>query len=251
MTEMSGQTVIVTGGGQGQGAEEVRRFVAEGAHVVVADVVTESGEQLAAELGDRARFARLDVTQEKDWGALLASLDGWPPVRVLVNNAGVHWSRPITEEPAAELERMLRVNAVGPQVGIRYVTEPMRRAGGGSIINICSVLALVGATGSSSYSTSKWALRGLTKSAAMELGKYGIRVNAVHPGYIETPMLAEAAGPARTADYYDYLPLGRPAQPSEVADLVFFLASSASAYLTGADFAIDGGMTAVAGPRYW
>ena len=172
-------------------------------------------------------------------------------MRTLVNNAGVHWFRSLENEPAAELERMLRVNVVGPQIGMRHVMEPMARAGGGSIVNVCSVLAMLGSGNSSSYVASKWALRGMTKAASLELGKKGIRVNAVLPGYIETPMLASAAGGERPDDYYDYLPLRRQGSSAEVAELVLFLASERSSYLTGADFVVDGGMTAVSGPRYW
>lgn len=249
--ELADHTAIVTGGAQGQGEAEVRHFVAAGAHVVVADINEDRGAALADELGEQVRFVRLDATSENDWNALVGSLDDWPPLRTLVNNAGVHWFRPLEDEPAADLVRMLEVNVVGPQIGMRHVMEPMTRAGGGSIINVCSVLAMLGSRNSSSYVASKWALRGLTKAASLELGERGIRVNAVLPGYIETPMLASAAGGERPADYYEYLPLRRQGTSSEVADLVLFLASDRSSYLTGADFTVDGGMTAVSGPRYW
>ena len=248
--EMTGQTVIVTGGARGQGEEEVRLFLAAGANVVIADIEADRGVKVADELGERVRFVPLDVTKESDWKKLVGGLDDWPPVRTLVNNAGVHWTRPLEEESAADLERMLRVNLIGPQIGMRHVVEPMTRAGGGSIINVCSVLAMLGLRSSSSYVASKWGLRGMTKAAAMELGQHRIRVNAVLPGYIKTPMLASAGG-ERPSDYYDYLPLRRQGSPTEVAEVVLFLASQRSAYLTGADFVVDGGMTAVSGPRYW
>jgi 3alpha(or 20beta)-hydroxysteroid dehydrogenase len=250
-TEFTDHTVIVTGAAQGQGEAEAQHFAAAGAHVVVADIDDDIGAKVAAELGDQGRFVHLDVTDEDDWKALIGSLDDWPPVRTLVNNAGVHWFRALEDEPAAELERMLRVNVVGPQIGMRHVTEPMARAGGGSIVNVCSVLAMLASGKASSYVASKWALRGMTKAAALELGRHGIRVNAVLPGYIETPMLASAAGGERPDDYYDYLPLRRQGSPAEVAELVLFLASERSSYLTGGDFVVDGGMTAVSGPRYW
>jgi 3alpha(or 20beta)-hydroxysteroid dehydrogenase len=230
------------------GEAEVRRFVEAGAHVVIADVLEDDGTALAGELGERARFVRLDVTREDDWAAMVAALDDWPPVRVLVNNAGVHWNADVVDETGAGLARMLEVNVVGPLLGMKAVEAPMAAAGGGSIINVCSVLALVGGPGSSSYAASKWALRGLTKSAAVELGPRGIRVNALHPGYIATPMLA-SVDVGRVEGFYDFLPLGRPGRTSEVAEVVLFLASDTSGYLTGGDFAVDGGMTAGGGPR--
>jgi 3alpha(or 20beta)-hydroxysteroid dehydrogenase len=247
--DFEGSTVIVTGAGRGQGATEAERFVAAGAHVVVSDIDEAAGAVLADELGARARFVRHDVSSEGDWKSLLGSVGDWPPVKVLVNNAGVHWFGALEDESAEALTRMLQVNLVGAQIGIRHVIGPMREAGGGSIVNVCSVLAGLGSRSSSSYVASKWGLRGLTKAAAMELGQWGIRVNAVHPGYIETPMLAAAAGRERPADYYDYLPLRRPGTTDEVADLVLYLASDRSSYLTGADFTVDGGMTAGSGPR--
>jgi len=247
--EWAQTTVVVTGAARGQGAAEAARFIDAGATVVLADTDVDAAAEAAAALGERAHAHRLDVSREEDWRELVGELSGLPPLRVLVNNAGIHWFRPLLEEPGELLEQMLRVNVVGAQLGIRHLAAPMRDAGGGSIVNICSVLAERGARNSSSYVTSKWALRGLTKAAAMELGPWGIRVNAVHPGYIETPMLAAAAGPSRPASYYDYLPLGRAGTCEEVAELVLFLASPRSSYLTGADFAVDGGMLAGSGPK--
>jgi len=230
------------------GEAEVRRFVDAGATVVIADVLEDEGKALAAELGDSARFVRLDVTRDDDWAALVDEVTDWPPIRVLVNNAGIHWNADVVDETGAGLARMLEVNVVGALLGTQAVVAPMSAAGGGSIVNVCSVLGFLGGRGSSSYAASKWALRGWTKSAAIELGPRGIRVNALHPGYIATPMLA-SVDLGRDADYYDFLPLGRPGRPEEVAELALFLASDASSYLTGGDFTVDGGLTAGGGPR--
>ncbi|WP_326791611.1 SDR family oxidoreductase [Streptomyces sp. NBC_00841] len=250
MRRLDGRTAVITGGAQGQGEVEVRRFVEAGAHVLIADVLQDKGRELAQELGERARFVRLDVGSEEDWASAIECLDpGWPPLQVLVNNAGVHWQRGIESETPGDFARMLQVNLVGALLGTQAVTEPMRAAGGGSIVNVCSVLALVGGRGASAYSASKWGLRGLSKSAALELGRYGIRVNAIHPGYIDSPMLHAVAGPGRSDNYYDFLALRRIGTPVEVADLAVFLASDDSTYLTGGDFAVDGGMTAGGGPR--
>jgi 3alpha(or 20beta)-hydroxysteroid dehydrogenase len=248
MSELAGTTAIITGAAQGQGAAEARRFVAAGARVVIGDVRADLGTALADELGAAARFVELDVTSGDNWELALQALDDWPPVTVLVNNAGIHWNRPVESETAEGMARMLEVNVIGAMLGVRAVVPAMREAGGGSIVNICSVLGMIGGRGSSSYSASKWALRGFTKSAAMELGRYGIRVNAVHPGYIETPMLANVSA-GRPQEYFDYLPMERTGSVGDVAELVFFLASSASQYLTGGDFVVDGGMLAGAGPR--
>jgi 3alpha(or 20beta)-hydroxysteroid dehydrogenase len=242
-------TVVVTGAARGQGAAEAALFAAAGANVILGDVDADAAARTAAGISGRARGIRLDVTRNEDWLSLVAELEHEPPVRVLVNNAGVHWFRPLLEESAEDLERMLRVNLVGPQLGIRHLATPMRHAGGGSIINIASVVADRGAWNASSYVASKWALRGLTKAAALELGPWGIRVNAVLPGYVDTPMLAEIAGGSRPPDFYDFLPLGRPASTDEVAEAVFFLASRRSSYLTGTDLTVDGGLLALPGLR--
>jgi len=248
MSDLSGRTAIVTGAARGQGAAEARRFVQASGHVVVADILEPDGQALARDLGQRARFVRLDITREEHWTAALAAVSDWPPVRVLVNNAGIHWNRDLVDETGPDMARMLEVNVIGAMLGMKAVTAPMTEAGGGSIINVCSVLGTVGGRGSSAYTASKWALRGLTKSAAIELGPRGIRVNAIHPGYIDTAMLSEV-GAGRTDDYYGFLPLGRPARPGEVADLALYLACDDSSYVTGADFTVDGGMTAAGGPR--
>jgi len=245
---LDGRTVIVTGAARGQGSAEARRLVAAGATVIVADILVEDGKALADELGDTARFVELDITSEANWQRALEATAGWPPVTGLINNAGIHWANPVESETAEGMARMLQVNLVGAMLGVQAVLPAMRAAGRGSVVNVCSVLALVGGRDASAYSASKWALRGFTKSAALELGRYGIRVNAVHPGYIETPMLANVAA-GRLPDYFDYLPLERTGTVDDVADLVLFLLSSQSRYLTGADFTVDGGMLAGSGPR--
>ena len=244
---LEGRTAIVTGAARGQGAAEARRFVAEGAHVLLGDVNDVAAKELADELGSSARAVRLDVGSRDDWTGALAAVADWPAVRVLVNNAGIHWKKNVLDEVVEDFDRMLHVNVSGALLGMQAVVPAMQVAGGGSIVNVCSVLGLLGGRDNVAYASSKWALRGLTKSAAIDLGRYGIRVNAVHPGYIETPMLAEVSA-GRPADFYDYLPLQRVGTTDDVCDLMVFLAADDSAYLTGADFTIDGGMTAASGP---
>jgi 3alpha(or 20beta)-hydroxysteroid dehydrogenase len=222
-------------------------FAELGATVIAADVDADTVVKTAAGIGGLVRGVGLDVTQEDDWRRLTDLLRDEPPLRVLVNNAGVHGFRALLEESAESLEHMLRVNVVGPQIGMRVVAPLMHQVGGGSIVNISSIVGERGSWNASSYSASKWALRGLTKTAALELGPLGIRVNSVLPGYIDTPMLAQISGGARPADYYDFVPAGRPATPEEVADVVLFLASRRSAYVSGADIVVDGGLLALPG----
>jgi 3alpha(or 20beta)-hydroxysteroid dehydrogenase len=244
---LAGKVAIITGAARGQGEAEARLFVAEGAKVVATDVLTAEVEAVAADLGDDAVGLTHDVTEVDGWADVVATaVDRFGGVDVLVNNAGIHWIKPLVDEDPADLERLLRVNLVGPYIGIQAVVEPMKAGGGGSIVNISSFAGLAGAWGHSAYGATKWGLRGVTKTAAIELGGLGIRVNSVHPGPIDTAMLPVPADSPAFASY----PLGRAGGADEVADTVLFLASDASAYVTGAEIAIDGGLAAGTVPGF-
>ena len=237
---LDGKVAVITGAARGQGAAEARRFVEEGARVVLTDVLVDDLVATATGLGDRARWVEHDVTDEAGWAAVVdLAVDSFGGVDVLVNNAGVHHVRPIEEETVEGFERVLAVNLIGTFLGIRTVTPAMRARGGGSIVNVSSLAGLQGLPGHGAYGASKWGVRGLTKTAAVELGPSGIRVNAVHPGPIDTPMLP-AGSSGRMAD----LPLGRVGTAEEVAEVVAFLASDAASYVTGAEVSVDGGLHA-------
>lgn len=241
---VDGKTAIVTGGAQGMGAATARALHAEGAKVVVADMNDEAGEKLAAELGPRARFARLDVRSPEEWTRVVADTEReFGHVDILVNNAGVAGVGPLDDWDEAMLRRVLDVNLLGVFHGIRAVAPAMRRAGGGSIVNLGSLGGMQAFPLMSGYVASKWAVRGLTKATALELGRDGIRVNAVHPGKIMTPMTDGV-----TFDI-DNIALKRLGQPDDIADLVVFLAGPESRYVTGADLVGDGGE--LAGPANW
>jgi 3alpha(or 20beta)-hydroxysteroid dehydrogenase len=203
--------------------------------VILADVAEETGRALAHDLA--ARFAPLDVRDGDSWDALVASSGG---LDVLVNNAGIVALGGVAEMDEATFRRLLDVNTVGPFLGMRAVVPTMRERGGGSIVNVSSVAGLVGNPHSIGYAASKWAVRGMTKSAAVDLAQYRIRVNSVHPGVIRTPMSA-SVDPAKTSGA---APLGRLGEPDEVADLIVYLASDESSFTTGAEHVIDGGTTA-------
>lgn len=247
MGRLAGKIALITGAARGQGAAAARRFVAEGAKVVIADVLEEEGKQLADELGDSAVFQLLDVTDEAGWAtAVERARDEFGALNVLVNNAGVlHFSR-LEDTTLDDYQRVIGVNQVGTFLGMRSVVEPMRAAGSGSIVNLSSVEGMAGMPFLIAYTASKFAIRGMTKVAALELGKDGIRVNSVHPGMIDTKMVSDAAGGAEidTSWVGKKVALGRVGQPSEIADLVLFLASDESSYCTGAEFIADGGATA-------
>jgi 3alpha(or 20beta)-hydroxysteroid dehydrogenase len=246
MGKLDGITAIITGAASGQGSAEARVFHAEGAEVVVADLEEEAGRAIVDELGTGARFQRLDVSRTEDWVTLVKSLAGGAPARALVNNAGIHWARPIEQEVEADVLRMWGVNLLGPFLGIRALVPVMREARGGSIVNVSSTAGLTGIPYLAAYSASKWGLRGLTKTSAVELAQYGIRVNSIHPGPIDTPMLRKSPTytQRRPEERFTHVPLGRAGTDSEVASLALFLASSDSSFITGAEVAIDGGMTA-------
>lgn len=243
MEQLEGKVAIITGAARGQGAIEARMFAERGARVVLTDVLADDVKGVAADIGDAAVAESHDVSNEDDWARVVArAVEAFGGVDVLVNNAGIHWIRPLVDEQRADLDRILSVNLVGPFVGMQAVVEPMRAGGGGSIVNVSSYAGLRGAYGHSAYGASKWGLRGLTKTAAVELGPLGIRVNSVHPGPIDTDMLPVPR--AELEKRFGEVPLQRVGEPSEVAELVAFLASDAAAYLTGAEIAIDGGMDA-------
>ena len=245
MGRLEGKTALITGGARGQGAAEARLFAEEGANVVLTDVLDEDGERTADAIG--ADYLHHDVTSEAEWAAAVAhavALHGG--VDVLINNAGIYAQTTLIGGDLEEYRRVIEVNQVGVFLGMREVAPVMVERGGGSIINISSVGGMRGGGGSFAYTASKWAVRGMTKSAAVRLGPHGIRVNSIHPGLIDTPMLGDTrmANPDNLEQMLGQIPLGRIAQPEEVAKLALFLASDDSAYSTGSEFLVDGGLMA-------
>ena len=241
---LAGKVALVSGGARGMGASHVRMLVAEGAKVVFGDILDDEGKAVAAELGDEARYLRLDVTKPEDWEAAVATaISEYGGIDVLVNNAGIINVGFLEDYAISEWQRILDVNLTGVFLGIRSVVKPMKEAGRGSIINISSIEGIAGTIACHGYTATKFGVRGLTKSAAMELGPSGIRVNSIHPGLIKTPMT-------------DWVPddlfqtaLGRAADPNEVSSLVIYLASDESSYSTGSEFVEDGGTTAGLGHK--
>jgi 3alpha(or 20beta)-hydroxysteroid dehydrogenase len=243
MGRLDGKVGIVTGAARGQGEAEARLFAAEGARVVLTDVLVEEGEAVAASIGDAARFERLDVTDEDGWQQVVATTaEAFGPPSVLVNNAGILAFSPITRQDTAEFRRVIDINLTGAFLGIKTVGRAMAKGGGGSIINISSTGGMEGLPMLSAYTASKWGMRGLSRTAAVELGRQGIRVNTVHPGGIDTPMTrAEGMTDADMGMFYERLPIKRIGTVDDVANLVLFLASDDSSYCTGAEYVVDGG----------
>ena len=245
MSRLAGKVAVVTGGAQGQGAEIAREFVAEGARVVIADIADGPGRALAAELGEAAHFAHHDVSQETSWSAVVEDANTrFGPVNVLANNAGVLRFGEIATGSLEDVELMWRINQMGVFLGMRAVVPTMKTNGGGSIINASSVEGLAGMANCAGYAATKWAIRGMTKCAAMELGGRGIRVNSVHPGMIDTPMTRVHGGDAAMEYGASKVPMRRVGLPSDIAPVYVFLASDESGYMNGAELAVDGGVTA-------
>ena len=245
MKRFDNRTVIVTGGARGMGASHARGFIAEGANVVIADIVEQEGRALADELGDRAIFSRLDVTSDTDWAATVAAAENaFGPVSVLVNNAGIIRFGTIEETEPAAWSQMIDIDLKGTYLGIRAVAPSMRKAGGGAIVNISSTNGMSGPSGLGAYVASKWGVRGLTKTAALELARDNIRVNSIHPGPVRTPMTAEpdAAAPVGVAAAVRDLAIPRIAEPEEITRLVLFVASDEASFSTGSEFIADGGL---------
>ena len=239
MGRVDDKVVLVSGGARGMGAAHAETLVSEGARVVIGDVLDQDGRAVAEKLGESAHFEHLDVTDPDGWQKLVnAALDRFGRLDALVNNAGIVKVGPLRGSSVSDWQRVLDVNLTGAYLGMRAAIEPMIDGGGGSIVNISSVEGLAGSAHLHSYVAAKFGLRGITKSAAVELAQYNIRVNSIHPGLVHTP-LSEGV----TEEFMTPIPLRRGAAPSEVATFVLFLVSDESAYATGAEFVVDGGLT--------
>lgn len=251
MGRLDGKVAIVSGGARGQGEAEVRLFAAEGAKVVFGDVLHDLGEAVAADVGPNAHYLPLDVTDPEAWQKAVAETTSrFGPPNVLVNNAGVLlFGVSMVDTPLEDYMRVININQVGVFLGMKYTAPAMIEAGGGSIVNISSTNGIAGYGGTVAYTASKFAVRGMTKNAALELGQHGIRVNSIHPGGVDTAMtapdtLGDAISDEEREATFAMLPLGRVGQPVEIAHLAAYLASDESSYSTGAEFIADGGMLA-------
>lgn len=243
MARLKDKVAIVTGAAAGMGKQHARLFVKEGAKVVLTDVQAEKGKALAADLGSNAFFIQHDVTDEAGWQQVVAKTEAhFGPVDVLVNNAGISPVLSVEQASLADYMKVVKINQVSVFLGMKAVVPSMKKTKAGSIVNISSMNGLVG--GAIGYTDTKFAVRGMTKAAAKELGRYGIRVNSVHPGVINTPMVQKSAAADQIKAMVANVPLKRMADPKEVSRLVLFLASDDASYSTGAEFIIDGGVTA-------
>jgi 3alpha(or 20beta)-hydroxysteroid dehydrogenase len=248
MGRLDGRVALITGAARGQGEAEAREFVAEGAKVVVGDVLDDLAAKVAADLGDDAISCHLDVTDPDEWRAAVdLAVSTFGRLDVLVNNAGILRLGMLENMPLEEYLAVINVNQVGCWLGMQAAVPALKAAGGGAIVNTSSTSGFVGTMGLSAYTASKFAVRGMTKCAAMELGPYNIRVNSVHPGGIDTEMVAGPEFAAVDKELvYGSLPVPRIGRPDEVAKLMVFLASDDASYCSGAEYLIDGGM--LAGP---
>ena len=244
---LAGKVVLISGGARGMGAAEARLFAREGARVIVGDVLDAEGAAVAGAIGEAATFVRLDVTREDDWTRAVAlAVERYGALNVLVNNAGIGGSSRVEDTTTEAWDRVMDVNAKGVFLGTRAAIPALRRAGGGSIVNIASQLGLVGMDDSSpQYTASKGAVRLLTKTTALQYAREGIRCNSVHPGPILTPMTEQRrADPVVYQRMLSRIPMGRYGTADEVALAVLYLASDESAFVTGSELVIDGGWTA-------
>lgn len=239
---LENEVAIITGAAKGMGASHAKRFIAEGAKVVITDVLTTEGEALAAELGPNALFLPLDVTNFAQWEEVVNKTEShFGPVTILVNNAGVDFPEVSIEDlQVAQYEKIIAINQHGTLYGMKAVVPNMKKEGHGAIVNISSLAGIIAANQKIAYTASKFAVRGMTKAAALELGVANIRVNSVHPGFIETDMTRHLISP----ELEQMFPLKRAGRVDEVTNLVLFLASGESSYCTGTEFIIDGGLNA-------
>ena len=241
MNRLDDKVALITGGARGQGAAEAELFAAAGAQVVITDVLDE-GAATAERLGDAVEFISHDVTSEAAWTSVVDTiLERHGRIDVLVNNAGIFRTVGLTETTLDMWEQMIGINQTGVFLGMKAVAAAMKAQGTGSIINISSIAGMRAASMAHAYAATKWAVRGMSKSAAVELAPHGVRVNSVHPGIIDTAMLQEFGD--RISMIEQRIPLGRVASADEVGKLVLFLASDDSSYCTGQEFVVDGAMT--------
>jgi len=246
---LEGKVALITGSARGQGEAEARRFAAEGAKVAITDLRSVLGEQLAAELGPDTFYQQLDVTREDDWdAAVAATLERFGKLDILVNNAGIGAFGTLEGLDLKTHHEMTDINLHGVYLGMRAAKAALVAAGNGAIVNISSIDGIVGVLGMTSYAGTKFAVTGMTRSAAIELGPLGVRVNSIHPGVINSPMVQEVPPEtrARLDRLMDMQPIKRMGEPEEIASLALFLASDEASYITGAQFVIDGGH--LAGP---
>lgn len=251
MRGLEGRTVLITGAARGMGRAAARRFVEEGARVVCADILDDEAKQVADELGDRAIHVHLDVSDEADWAAAVeATTREFGSLEVLVNNAGILSFSAIADMPREDYETLVQVNQVGVFLGMKHASPAIIASGDhGSIVNVSSVEGLGGGAYLVGYTATKFAVRGMTKAAAWELGPRGVRVNSIHPGAILTPMVSSQPGFGPEAEKFvaGRTALKRFGQPEEVAALMAFLASDDASYVTGAEISVDGGVAASSG----
>lgn len=246
MSSLEGKVALVTGAARGQGAAEAKLFAERGARVMLADVLDDEGKKTAAELGEAADYIHLDVTDESQWqAAVKATVAKFGKLTALVNNAGIADMNALTQMSVEQYMKTIQINQVGVFLGMKNVAGAMQEAGGGAIVNISSIAGMLGAVGGIAYCASKFAVRGMTKVAALELGPLNIRVNSIHPGGIMTRMLTDAGLTSDSAnDMFSAAPVGRIGQPEEMAALAAYLISDDSSYSTGSEFVADGGLTA-------
>ena len=242
MNRFDNQVFLITGGARGLGAAQAWRLVAEGARVVLADVLVDEGRALATALGPAASFLALDVGDETQWAEVVAAAERVGPLSGLVNNAGVFKPLPMAQTDTALFNFHVRVNQLGTYLGMRACVPAFERSGGGAIVNISSAAGLFGVPNAVAYTATKWAVRGMTKAAALELGDRNIRVNSIHPGMIDTEMVRERDAAVNLANLQKQ-PIKRMGTADEIAGLVLFLLSAEGRYMTGAELAMDGGRT--------
>lgn len=241
---LKNKVALITGASMGMGKSHAELFIKQGATVYVADINDEVGKQTVEELGEKAHFVHLDVTKENDWEDAMSLIEKESGVLdILINNAGVVFFKPIVETTVEEYMRIININQLSVFLGMKHAQPLLEKSGAASIVNISSIEGFEGSIGGAAYVSSKFAVRGLTRVAALELADKNIRVNSVHPGAVVTPMIANASGGEKKAieTFKETIPMKRMAEAREISNLVLFLASDDSSYTTGSEFLADGG----------